>query len=508
MCTPDLHVPPASPNIAVSGSRGLLALSDSHLSVPGSSPSASSPISAASCFPSFSENAGDGLSPQSQSPGTLDATELGLLSHYLTNTSRAIPFDDVDLYSLSVGVPNLAFNSKPIMSSLLALSAASKCHDIARQAQNPLDARTRVEMQGLLTLAEHHHGVSLRHIQAAVNNSDWYDNVLINAALMVLYTSASHAIRVHLAATAQRSGQQLPSDMLPQHSQWMSFISAAHTASAAVLRTITNTAAGGQAPAITTPMHPPPESPRETPSRTNVLSPQDGPNENTRRLFLPVVSSTCSRALESLRKRAESTASIFNTPEFSACSSLELQACLDALRVLEKRASAALSIGEAGGNEGALADEAVSFDGHSRVSPWVRRYMASVTSMASPRALRRIIMSFLSQAPVGYLNLIQSVLDLPSAEVSSGSWMVGDSPGTEAPSLSATHLLAMDIFAHWLVLVMLLDGVWWIGGIGQWELGQVVPLIKSQNWLDHWADAGGTWWPESMYLVKRELADD
>ena len=131
--------------------------------------------------------------------------------------------------------------------------------------------------------------------------------------------------------------------------------------------------------------------------------------------------------------------------------------------------------------------------------------MISVTSMESPQVLRRIIMSFLNKAPTEYLNLVQSVLDSPSAEARAEKWMTRDSPGTEVPLLDATHLLAMDIFAHWLVLVMLLDGVWWISDIGEWELGQVVSLMKTQDLPSQSADIEQTWWPETMYLVKREL---
>lgn len=114
-------------------------------------------------------------------------------------------------------------------------------------------------------------------------------------------------------------------------------------------------------------------------------------------------------------------------------------------------------------------------------------------------------MSFLNKAPAEYLNLVQSVLDSPSAETRAENRMTRDSPGMEVPLLDATHLLAMDIFAHWLVLVMLLDGVWWIRDIGEWELGQVVSLMKTQDLPSQSADIGQTWWPETMYLVKREL---
>ncbi|OJJ32906.1 hypothetical protein ASPWEDRAFT_174336 [Aspergillus wentii DTO 134E9] len=392
--------------------------------------------------------------------GTLDATELSLLAHYLTHTSQTIPFDHLDLYALSVGVPNLAFNCNFVMASLLALAAACKCHDIAKQAPSPLDHQTVSSIKELLALAERHHTASLRHVQAAMQNSGSYDSVLATAALMVLYASASHSIRVHLAATAKDCGRRLPSEVLPQHSQWISFTRAAHTASTAVLKDMVDQ---DQECTATTPDV-------DTRIPGAVLSPQDGPSESTKKLFLPLVESTYRRALESLRRRGESTV--------SSCDSIQLHASLATISVLEKCASAALSTDS---NRVEPPNQPRLFTESSNVTPWVARYMISVTSMESPQALRRIIMSFLNKAPAEYLSLVQSVLDAPSEE----------------ECLDATNFLAMDIFAHWLVLVMLLDGVWWIGDIGQWELGQVVAFMKSRT--------GERWWPGSMYLVKREL---
>jgi hypothetical protein len=114
-------------------------------------------------------------------------------------------------------------------------------------------------------------------------------------------------------------------------------------------------------------------------------------------------------------------------------------------------------------------------------------------------------MSFLNKAPTSFLNLVQSMLDSKLAEASSEDVMALDSPESSISSLDPTRLLAMDIFAHWLVLVMLLDGVWWIGGIGQWELGQAIALMKSQDSCHQATDRRETWWPESMHSVKLEL---
>lgn len=489
---PNAHVSPTSPMTIVPapGSPGVPA--SDHLLAP-TPPSVQQPL------PSTLGPEEQGLVWRTTPPGPLDATELGLLAHYLTHTSHTIPFDELDLYALSVGVPNLAFKCDVVMSSLLALAAACKAHDIAKQNPTPLDHQILADIGALLALGDSHHIASLRHISASMQKADSYDHLLANAALMVLYASASHSVRVFLAATAKQRGQRLPGDILPQNSQWISFTRAAHTASTAVLNHIIN---GPDCPGVDTRLM----SPGTASCNKDVLAPEDGPTKKTKRLFLPLVASTYIRALESLRRRAESTATLLKQSDQPLSDTHQLEASLDTISILENCASKALLPREDNPSVDAPQNPLTSFDELSRVSSWVARYMISVTSIQSPRVLRRIIMSFLNKAPAEFLSLVQSVLDSPSVEARAERWMTQDSPGSEEPSLSATHLLALDIFAHWLVLVMLLDGVWWIGDIGQWELGQIVSLMKTQDLMSQLAGTGETWWPESMYLVKRELA--
>lgn len=431
-------------------------------------------------------------------------TELDLLSHYLSHTSKTIPFDALDLYALSVGIPNLAFNNEPVMSSLLALAAACKSHDIVKQSKIPLDDQTLVEVQGLLEFAERHHRASLQHIQATVSHSDWYDEVLTNAALMVLYASASHSIRVNLAMTANQGGRRLPAALLPQHSQWISFTRAAHMASTAILNDLIGSSNKNKAMSIENALCEK-AYPSIALSETDILSPQNGPSEETERLFLPLVASTYVRALEELSERANTIAARVVRTSPSKSDRRELDVCLQTLPILGKHGSAALSPKKNGDMSEDHCHEPLS-KRFFKVSPWVGKYMISVTSMTAPRALRRTIMSFLNEAPAEYLNIIQSILDLSLNDATATDGRKArDSPKIEVPSLDATQLLAMDIFAHWLVLVMLLDGVWWIGSIGQWELGQVVSLIKTQNLFHQMRDDKETWWPQSMYTIKLEL---
>ncbi|OOQ83462.1 C6 transcription factor [Penicillium brasilianum] len=502
--TGTLQVPTLSHGSAFAASEGPITPTDDRLSNSSSLHYASSHTSPLPYSP-HSIRYEDGQSSVSRSSGFLDARDLDLLSHYLTHTSKTIPFDALDLYALSIGIPNLAFKNEPVMSSLIALAAACKSHDIVNRSKVHLDNQTLLEVQELLELAERHHRASLQHIQATVSDSNWYDEVLANAALMVLYASASHSIRVYLAATAKQKGQRLPAELLPQHSQWISFTRAAHTASTAILKNVFNASNGTQDDGIETA-----SSIQDFPhidlSSTNVLLPQNGPSEETERLFLPLVVSTYNRAFGRLSERADSIAAHVGRIASFNSDLRDLDVCLNTLPILRKCASAALSRKEKYESPKDVEHEIPPIDGSSQVSPWVAKYMISVTSMKAPRALRRTVMSFLNKAPSEYLNIIQSVLDLPITEASTTeNGIVRDSPKIEIPPLDATQLLAMDIFAHWLVLVMLLDGVWWIGGIGQWELGQVVSLMKTQEFFHQVRDDKETWWPQSMYMVKLEL---
>ncbi|GKZ25969.1 hypothetical protein AbraIFM66951_002081 [Aspergillus brasiliensis] len=386
------------------------------------------------------------------------------------------------------------------MSSLLSLAAACKCHDIVHEhTQKALDTQSLTEIQDLLALAERHHAASLHHIQATLQSSETYDDVLANAALMVLYASASHSVRVQLTATAKEHGQRLPSELLPQHSQWISFTRAAHIASSAILNDIANaTASSGAVPNIGS---------ESNPTISRLLSPQDGPSPKTKRLFLPLVASTCDRALRSLRRRAERTAAAL----LQSVEQRQVHALLETITILENCASAALTArasdkGDTMSKSSPNTQHTPMFANFRTVSPWVAQYMISVTSMESPHILRRIIMSFLNKAPCEFLNIVQSVLDSPTLKARTETSPLPDTYATRKTVLfTPVHVLAMDIFAHWLVLVMLLDGVWWISDIGQWELSQVIVLMKTQNVLCRLADTGEMWWPESMYLVKREI---
>ncbi|KAK0670882.1 putative transcriptional regulatory protein [Cercophora samala] len=432
---------------------------------------------------------------QSCSPSTLSihgtdsltAEELELLRHYLTHTSRVIPYDQDDLYALQEGFPNLAFRSRTLMNSILALAAVCKCQDII--SQTTVDEKHRDQAQALLLIAEDRHRESLRRTQNDISNlhRECYDATLANAPLMVLYILANHSVRIQWAGIMP----DIPAGFVPTQLQWVSLIRAAHLAYNGMLSDT------DQAPEPCSDTSPDesisPTSPvcQLLPDPiTHIFSPEDGPTKPTRDLFLPILAATFQAALKGLRMRAEvKRAEMPADPEIVS-SFVALQA-FEAIADEVFAASTDVknsNLSPSSGHPSPAAPPPQSRLSH--VSPWLRNYLARVTMATPTRPFRRTITAFVNRVPAEYLTLVQSSVE-----------HLFD--GCAVERLVASEGLAVDIFAHWLVLVLLLDGVWWIGGIGAWELGRIVTVLghKGLGKLQE----NTNWWPASMYNIYIEL---
>ncbi|KAF5259688.1 hypothetical protein FOXYS1_9703 [Fusarium oxysporum] len=424
----------------------------------------------------------------------LGAAELELFSYYLSHTARSLAYDEDDLYALQVGFPNLAFRSKPLMSSILALAAVRKCHDLISQ---PLQRIDKSQVRHLLALADEHHRVSLRQTRADIPIANHYDHVVANAPLMVLYATANHAVRIHVEKTLD-AGER--TSLAPVQLHWMTLIRAAHLAYTGLLH---STKDFGFLEDFTAS---PPDITLNSQS-TNGLVPlgENGPTPQTEQLLMPIIAATSGSALEKLRTRAQAlefTAHLKPSWE-SPGEDTELQACLVALEALSSIVNELFHPDQSAYTDSQQPDLEAGWAALSQlsdVSPWLRNYMARVTFSTPPKPLRRTIMWFLNRIPSEFLSIVESVLDniptSPGSIPDEGIQCEGD--------VSETTRLAMDIFSHWLVLVMLLDGVWWIGGIGACELGRIVKYTRRKNFFGEFLGME-TWWPRSMLHIAMEI---
>ncbi|KAM0353262.1 hypothetical protein ACHAP4_008507 [Fusarium culmorum] len=420
----------------------------------------------------------------------LGATELELFSYYLSHAARSMAYDDEDLYALQVGFPNLAFRSKPLMSSILALAAVRKCYDILFQSvtQN-IDRR---QVKTLLALADEHHRDSLRQTQADIPNANHYDHVVANAPLMVLYATANHAVRIKLSNTLD--DQDGSTDLAPAQLHWMTLIRAAHLAYTGLLHSNKDF---NLLDDFTTS---PPAITLNQPISGLVPMAENGPTQRTETLLMPIIAATYSSALEKLQTRAQTLQfSMHLASSGRSRENCELQACLVALQSL---ASILSELFEAGNHSHDtsqldLENDWAALSQLSDVSPWLRTYMARVTFSTPPKPLRRTIMWFLNRVPAEFLSIIQSTVDnIPGTVPDEGIQC-------DTHDASEVSRLSMDIFAHWLVLVMLLDGVWWIGGIGVCELGRISKYLGRQQ--EGSTRSESTWWPRSMLNIAIEI---
>ncbi|KAK4508767.1 hypothetical protein PRZ48_002506 [Zasmidium cellare] len=411
---------------------------------------------------------------------TLAATELDLLARYLTHTSHIIPVDDVDVYALQVGIPNLAFASQPLMNSVLALAAVCRCHEILKLPH--LTWSDWRQLEDLLALANSRYESSLRQIQDISCASNQDDCILANATLMVLYGSASHSLRIRLAEPSRPHGH-LSMDLAPAPLQWTYLIRAAHLAYTGLLHCNSH---DSDVDSI--------DEPELPITSTAAVSPDSGYDERsvesalvapmeTMGLMQSIITATSKVALAELAGRLQTASDADElAPSTLSCCTKAFTVLCSIFNVVTSAKHQTLR-GEV--NSPRIPQKSRL----AAVSPWLRTYVARVTSAVPQKQLRRIITSFLNRVPMEFLELVHESVDDPMTEY----------------GCTAASQIALDIFAHWLVLVTLLEDVWWIGGIGEWELERTVNRFKELH-----SDFGieCSWWPERMLEIRRVPLDD
>ncbi|KAJ5603894.1 hypothetical protein N7537_006850 [Penicillium hordei] len=449
---------------------------------------------------------------QSQTSQILTPIKSTLLNHYLEHTSKDMTVDEEDQYTLQVGIPNLAFQNKVLMKSILAFSAVCKCCDIINQP--PISHGDRGRVVVLLSIAEQYHMESLREIQATLAETDQYDHILANAAIMGMYGSSSHRVRIWLAETASDDDLER-GRFMPKSCQWISLFRAVRVAYTGLLNDRFKTEDIVQLAPVMSPIHPVSSCDfqiycecKVTSWGEQAMSPQD-------HALYPILAATVVPAVKELRRRAEeivrSGMGGYQEGDIPAIhNDSDVQACFAALELFENIASETFPGEKLMSNvpaHSSLASEVdISPVGQvSKVSPWMRRYTARITSIIPSNLPRRFIVAFVHKAPTKYLNLVEDMMDLMKSGAPRGHEITSCPLNPMNSEPSRAHQLALDIFAHWLVLVMLLDKVWWIGGIGAWELGQLISLRQNMRWCMSLWKKDEDWWPGSMFEISRQF---
>ncbi|KAL2866201.1 Zn(II)2Cys6 transcription factor domain-containing protein [Aspergillus lucknowensis] len=459
-----------------------------------------SPRSAGSPSPSMERRA---------SPPPLDGVGLSdadLYHHYLQHTSRTLTHNRNDHQALQIGMPTLALRSKTVYHALLALSAACLCCDMISKEDPPPDIN--FVHQALMT-GYHHYNLASERIRELISRPD---------ALKAEPLLAASPLLVPFATSSQQINHWISSHSTPQ-SPVPKPLSTTPRDVIVIMRGIKTTLEAldsGEITASPSPSIITSELPEDTDAIDHCTSLFEAntrpdfsappPPSRTHPMF-PIIASTSQDAFAKLHERLES-ASLYGT-----FSNAALSACAAAFDVLSSMRDSTFSTTLASSPPASLSASA-SDSGTPQVSPWLRSFAARHAIPHPSEPLTRPFLTFLVQTPQAYLDLVLPLLDqrleAPTAEHDRNAVI----------DLTPEQALALDIYAHWSILMFLVeDESWFIGKLpgitlagmlnryGDDFVGKLWPdYTIALGGLDHGQGQGqAQWWPKSMWMISREI---
>jgi hypothetical protein len=365
-----------------------------------------------------------------------------------------------------------------------------------------------MQVKQLLDLADHHHEKSMQLIQLDIATTTHYNAVIAHATIMAIYSMAAHSVRIRLD-NATGVHLMLPIQYMPVSGQWIGHIRGIFMAFTALRDTEDDSSDITMDEPVNM------ETLRAEPiddyiSGSRTPSPKNDMSSMTGQHLFPVVASTGSSAVAELRSKAlkiggagymDTLSSHGSLPEMSLINNdSDYQACMTSLDVLKNVLDSIFQVDASSPASSIESFHCVDIPQRSRlqrVEPWLRDFCVPTTSSGTPKNLRRAVISFVNRVPVEFWTLVSGFMERFSFQVESSEWMKdgSSSPKPLRPPMAA---LAMDIYAHWLVLIVLLDGVWWLDGIGAWELRRALSCLNNWEGFGAYRGTHKDWWPETM----------
>lgn len=407
---------------------------------------------------------------------TLPLCDAELYQHYLEHTSRTLTHFPGDQSALQTAIPALASRNRMVLYSLQALSAVCMCCDMIDKEPPPsLDAINHILMTGyrLCNLASE----QMRELIAQPDTrASEMELLLASAVLLVPFTTVSQQVSHWISSKSKTNKSHkllssTPRDVIVMMRGIRATVQALDSHETSVPPEI------GLVTDISSPLISVNSSAAPAPSRTHVM--------------YPIIAATSQAALSKLQERLESLLHSCVSHERNQSS-----ACAAAFEFLVNIRTDTFSPSDSSAPRlaGLTAKE-------PRTGSWLRCY---AKRHATPRPTEPLTYSFLAffvQAPQEYLDLVLPLLDqrLESLPAS----------GHTLPQLTKGQALALDIYAHWSVLMFLVEEEsWWIGKL---------PIVTLTGMLNRYGDnfIGGLWpeesnsqkqwWPGSMLRILREV---
>ncbi|KAL5332564.1 hypothetical protein BJX70DRAFT_404478 [Aspergillus crustosus] len=433
-----------------------------------------------------------------------DLSDTGLYHHYLQHTSRNLTQNIKDLYALQIGLPTLALRSKTVFHSILAVSAACMCCDMIAQDPPP---DVSIVSQVLMT-GYHHYNLASERIRDLISRPTAAKAGPLLAAPPLLVPFATSSQQINHWISSRMAGQQ-PVKRLSTTPRDVIIITRGIRATLEALK------AGDISPSTS----PSPTTPQASFEDLEIdddppaifdpvnLIPMSPPPLSHSHPMYPIIASTSQPAFANLQSRLDA-AILYSTGPNEALSS-----CAAAFTILSDIRSGTFSpsLSSLFQNTSITNPPVIS---HPHIPPWLLTLTARPDPPSQTEPLTRPFLNFLVQVPQGYLDLVLPLLD-QRLEGPLAKQLRQNLP----LELSQTQALALDIYAHWSVLMLLVEEEsWWIGNLADVTLAGMVnrfggdfvgrAFLDSDTRDSGDGDAEGEgegWWPKSMLGVSREI---
>lgn len=467
--------------------------------------------------------------------------DLFLFDHYMTHTCHDMEVIPIVSFVKSRGLPQLAAENQGILCSIMALGAACLCIDLLL-GQSP--SNHVEDLSDLISAGDRYHKIGMQSAQTQMTSTRAKD----------LAEAHAHAILLLPYAMARRRISILLSDAGPPSPSSGSYAQAEHLSTmewTIVLRGITTTSRAcwpddsfylGDLMMPETMNRIPKPHPAIA---SHILAKLPEPHERrasnpsfgdfqcliaSEHPLFPVISATRLKAFDALQKKVDrttlwvrerhrtaldtaGTVSV-ETTNLRLGQSLSLTACSMAVDLLVHLSN---SIFNPDSDEATRRPSTVtSFPGSHLEDfpiPWLREYTRHPVYDPKLPAIRSVF-SWVNQTPDAYFQLLLQPVPLRNDYLHTMGQ--SDLQGMEIDR--EIRMLAWDIWAHWLVLTILIEGEsFFTAGLGVSDINNLSPHFHTSTTpsMPHTPASGSNpgspmsqshdWWPGNMCSVAQQL---
>lgn len=399
----------------------------------------------------------------------------------MQHTSHTLCLSPGDEDVMCVGMLQLAQQSETVLHAILAVSAAQIAWTMISASEPPaFEAVT----QALLTGYRHYNLASEQMRQAILSPGSLDPQPLIATTLMLIpFATASQQLNHWLSSRTGSNESHKPLSSTPRD------IIVIMRGVRTMLQSVENT----ESKTIVSQF-------LDLDMNSQLFDPSPSPTPSvpasSRTHFMTSIIATTSRAaLATLQSRLDSA--LLHSQDCSYVSLLACAAAFENLKLICKTAFEPSTTADTSSLPSlSIPSSSISPSLHSLASQF---YLPSSTPLSPTSALTRFFLSFYIQAPNEYLDVVLPLLD---------QRLEKPLPVPLTPQLTTTQALALDIYAHWSVLMILVEEEsWWIGGLPG------VTLEGMGNafgwWVGEkggWVGVGeGEWWPGKMLGIARDM---